>query len=136
MNNKNTQTGSMFYGPVDGIRKIVKPEIKILLGIEDELQDPLLDILINNVSSHLYLVLRGIDKEIKGVPSELYFMIVDITVRRFNRVGSEGMKSESVEGHKIDFYDLDQEFDSYMYLLKGYAPDEKAKQFMGKVRLF
>lgn len=102
----------------------IKKNIKIVLDIQDDLQDPVLDVLIKNVSSLLLGKLRKVNKSIKAVPEELEYIIEDITVRRFNRLGSEGYKSDDVEGHKVTFYDLDKELDPYMDIIEDYADDE------------
>jgi len=38
---------------------------------------------------------------------DLEYIIDEVTIKRFNRVGSEGMESESVEGHSIKFNSTD-----------------------------
>src|SRR5699024_8246780 len=86
---------------------IMKERIKTVLDIEDSRQDDVLDILISNVSSHLKAKLG------KDIPKSLEFIVEEITIRRFNRIGTEGMQSESVEGHSITFYDLEKEFVPY-----------------------
>ncbi len=94
--------------------------VKTVLGIEDELQNDVLTILIGNVTSHLKGLLG------KEVPKELNYIIEEITIRRFNRVGTEGMRSESVEGHRIDFYDLKDEFVPYESIIAAHKdPPEK-----------
>lgn len=94
--------------------------IKTLLDIKDDLQDPVLKIIIGNVSAHLQALL---DKEI---PKELNFIVEEISIRRFNRLGTEGMKSESVEGHNITFYDLKDEFVPYESIIAAHKdPPEK-----------
>ncbi len=103
--------------------------IKTLLGIEDELQDKALKIIIENVTSHLSSMIK------KDVPEKLNFVIEEIAIRRFNRLGTEGMKAESVEGHKIDFYDLEKDFVPYLDIIDQYVddPDEPKR---GKVLFF
>jgi|SRR5690606_20333308 len=94
--------------------------IKTLLGIEDTLQDDVLNIIIENVSAHLKALLG------KDVPSELEFIVTEISIRRYNRIGTEGMKSESVEGHNITFYDLKDEFVPYESIIAAHKdPPEK-----------
>ena len=39
------------------------------------------------------------------IPLELEYIVEEATIRRFNRIGSEGMSSESVEGHTVSFGD-------------------------------
>lgn len=102
-------------------------KIKTLLNIQDNAQDAVLDILIDNVTSHLTALLG------KEVPQELNFIIVEITIRRFNRIGSEGMKSESVEGHSISFYDLDEEFTPYESIIDKHKDDDGIESGRGKV---
>lgn len=105
----------------------IKRNVKIVLDIEDDQQDDVLDIFIDNVTSHL----KGMIK--KEVPEELNYVIEEIVIRRFNRIGTEGMKSESVEGHKVDFYDLKDDFVPYLDVINDYKdePDDKPKR--GKV---
>lgn len=106
-------------------------KIKILLGISDSLQDAVITQIIEDVTSHLTLLLN------KPVPAELDFVIREISIRRFQRLGSEGMKSELVEGHRVDFYDLDKEFDPYLKIIDSYketAPEPAPSR--GKVLFF
>ena len=42
------------------------------------------------------------------IPLELEYIVEEATIRRFNRIGSEGMKSESVEGHSVTYLDGDE----------------------------
>lgn len=94
--------------------------IKTLLGIDDNLQDETLNIIIENVTSHLQALLG------REIPTELNFIIEEITIRRFNRLGTEGMKSESVEGHNVTFYDLKDEFVPYADIIAAHRePPER-----------
>ena len=42
------------------------------------------------------------------IPLELEYIVEEATIRRFNRIGSEGMKSESVEGRSATYIDGDE----------------------------
>lgn len=96
--------------------------IKTVLGIEDTQQDDVLDILISNVSSHLEAKLG------KEIPEPLEFIVEEITIRRFNRIGTEGAKSESVEGHTITFYELEKEFVPYEDIIDDNKDDDKGSK--------
>lgn len=96
---------------------MILENVKTVLGIEDNLQDGVLNILIKNVSSHLKALLG------KEIPEELNYIVEEITVRRFNRLGAEGMQSESVEGHSITFYDLKDEFTPYQDVINAHKAD-------------
>lgn len=91
--------------------------IKTLLDIKDNRQDEPLNIIIENVSSHLKALLG------KDIPAELNYIVEEITVRRFNRLGTEGMRSESVEGHSVTFYDLKDEFVPYEDVINAHKAD-------------
>lgn len=95
--------------------------IKTLLGIEDNLQDEVLNIIVENVSDHLKAELGR-----KDIPEELNFVVQEISIRRYNRLGAEGMQSESVEGHNVKFYDLKDDFAPYESIIASYKePPEK-----------
>lgn len=103
--------------------------IKTVLDIEDDKQDDVLDILISNVSNHLKAKLG------KDIPESLDFIVEEITIRRFNRIGTEGMQSESVEGHSITFYDLEKEFTPYEDIINDNKDDDGIYR-RGKVMFF
>ena len=107
--------------------------IRTVLGIKDTLQDDVLDIFIDNVTKHLLGKLRKVNKEIEEVPSELDYIIEEIVIRRYNRIGTEGMKSESVEGHRVDFYELEKDFTPYEDIIDDYKDDDDRKAKKGKV---
>lgn len=93
-------------------------KIKTLLGVTDNLQDGVINQIVEDVTSHLTILLG------KEVPNELEFIIREISIRRFQRLGSEGFKSELVEGHRVDFYDLNKEFDPYLSIIEKYQEVE------------
>lgn len=96
---------------------MILENIKTLLGIRDSLQDEILNILINSVSSHLKIILG------REIPEELNYIVQDVVIKRYNRLGSEGMKSESVEGHSVVFGDLDKDFAAYQDVINKYKTD-------------
>lgn len=53
------------------------------------------------------------------IPLELEYIVDEATIRRFNRIGSEGMKSESVEGHSVT-YDVSDVLDPYESAIVAY----------------
>ena len=79
-------------------------EIKLLLGIDpaDTDLDEKITLIIGMVTARLRLLLGDIDP-----PQELDYIIREVTVMRFNRIGSEGMASHSVEGESLQFTDDD-----------------------------
>lgn len=81
--------------------------IKTLLGIKDSEQDEVLTIIIENVQNHLKTLLG------KEIPTSLNFIVTEVVAKRYNRLGSEGMQSESVEGHSVTFQDASTDFLPY-----------------------
>ena len=55
-----------------------------------------------------------------GIPAELEYIVDEATIRRFNRIGSEGMKSESVEGHSVTYEDGDDPLSPYESVIIAY----------------
>ena len=48
------------------------------------------------------------------IPPELDYILTECTIARYNRIGSEGMQSESMDGHSANYVDKD---------LRDYEPD-------------
>lgn len=69
--------------------------VKMLLSIDDDKQDELLKIIINNTEKRLVSLLPV---DIEEVPERLEYIIEEVSVKRFNRVGAEGMTQESIDG--------------------------------------
>lgn len=68
------------------------------------------------------------------IPDDLTWILDEVIVRRFNRIGSEGYSSQSVEGHSVSFSTNDfQEFlnDIHSY----YEPDTYSRVRPGEVVL-
>lgn len=64
---------------------------------------------------------------VKEVPGEFEYISYEVTLKRFNRVGNEGMQSYSQEGLSMTFPDSD--FDEYAAEIAEYrkANDPNAK---------
>ena len=89
----------------------VLENVKKLLSINDDKQDELLEIIINNTEKRLSLL----PVDIEEVPERLEYIIEEVSVKRFNRVGAEGMTQESVDGRSNTFQNND--FDEYLMSL-------------------
>lgn len=102
--------------------------LKQLLGIpeSDESRDGLLNWIITATTGRLKLLLGGIDP-----PEELQYIIVEVSVIRFNRIGSEGFDTHDVEGENIDLSEND--FDRYADEIEAYLKN-LADSKVGKVR--
>ena len=75
----------------------------------------------------LCVLLGGMAK----VPSELEYIVTEVTLARGNRIGSEGTSSHSVEGESIS-WSSDSDFDPYMNDIEAYQMSNESKY--GRVR--
>ena len=84
--------------------------IKTLLQINDN--DELLNEIIEITE---YKILNYINK--KTLPDELEFILIELSIARFNKIGSEGFASESVDGKSVSYED---DFEKYKQYLDDY----------------
>ncbi|WP_122645703.1 phage head-tail connector protein [Enterococcus mediterraneensis] len=81
-------------------------EIKLFLGITDNLQDDLLDLIIEDSKQRILSVINqfasrnGTDK-ITSIPTDLAYIHRDVAIKRFNKRNSEGASSDSEEGRSF-----------------------------------
>src|SRR5574344_484174 len=80
-------------------------EIKRTLEITDTSLDAQLNDFIKRITDRLLLRLG-----VPELPTELRFIVVECTVKRFNLKGNEGMASYSQEGESITYGDLLDEY--------------------------
>ena len=87
--------------------------------------NPQVEVIYNNIAERLLHRIKDTE-----VPLELEYIVDEATIRRFNRIGSEGMKSESVEGHSVTYIDGDElaPYESVIVAyLEALLPDERKK---------
>lgn len=101
-------------------------DIKLLLGITDNDRDDLLELIIRNTTSRLKLLIGGIDP-----PEELNHVTTDVSIMRFNRIGSEGLTGHTVEGESLQFRDDD--FAPYSEDIEAFLRTQQTSA-RGKVR--
>lgn len=97
--------------PLDTTKVI--QNIKLDLDITDNLQDDLLNMLLDRVIKHFKA-----EYGTSEIDDAYSFIFEDCTIKRFNRRGSEGASSESVEGHSVSYYENKNEFLPYDDMLQ------------------
>lgn len=75
----------------------------------------------------LTILLGGLD-----IPEELEYIVTEVSVKRFNRIGSEGATSHNVEGESLNWGDVD-DFADYMDEITKYLEDLEGST-KGRVR--
>ena len=101
-------------------------DVKILLGISDSEKDDVLQTIVKITSSRL-LVLLGTGE----VPERLGYIVTEVSVARYNRIGSEGASSHSVEGESLSWSDSD--FEPYQAEIDAFNTAQNTPQ-KGRVR--
>ena len=86
--------------------------IKVLLGINDYDNAELINEIIELTKSK---ILNYIDKT--ELPEELEFVLVELSIQRYNKIGSEGISSESVDGKSVSY---EADFEGYKHYLDDY----------------
>ena len=103
-------------------------DLKMLLGIaESETDlDARLNLILSTAAARLKILLGGIDP-----PERLQHVIVEAAVIRFNRIGSEGLSSHSVEGESLSFTEGD--FDGFKDEIQAFLEAQETGS-RGKLR--
>ena len=84
--------------------------IKTLLNIEGN-EELILEI-VNITEAKILNYINAIE-----MPVELEFVLIELSVQRFNRIGSEGVSSESIDGKSVSY---DDDFVGYKHYLDDY----------------
>lgn len=87
-------------------------KVKVLLGISSNDNTELLNEIIELTKSK---ILNYIDKT--ELPEELEFVLVELSIQRYNKIGSEGIASESVDGKSVSY---EADFEGYKHYLDDY----------------
>ena len=103
-------------------------DLKLMLGIasDDVDRDTLLKLIISAATARLTTLLGGLEP-----PESLNYIILDVCIRRFNRIGSEGMQSHTVEGESVTFSESD--FAGFEDDIQAYLDTQK-ESARGRVR--
>ena len=101
---------------------------KSLIGIgsnETDL-DERMELILQYAQQRLKFLLGGIEP-----PAEMEYIIVEVAVARFNRIGSEGLSSHAVEGESLSF--TNDDFAPYSNEIQAFL-DSRNETKRGKVR--
>ena len=101
-------------------------QLKMMLGIDGTDIDDKLRLIISNATARLKLLLGGIEP-----PDEMGYIILEVSVKRFNRIGSEGMASHSVEGESASY--ADDDFKGFADEIQAFL-EKQTETTRGKVR--
>lgn len=95
--------------------------IKIKLGIEDDLEDILLTVLLSDAINYMKTYLSS------DIPKELEFIAEEVAIKRYRRIGSEGITTEKIDVLSTT-YSTENDFNEYLLIMDRY----KSKTNSGK----
>lgn len=100
-------------------------DLKTMLQIkqDDTKRDKILNLIIKNTKQALSFKL-GLKTD-KNIPSELDFILLEVSVKRYNRLANEGMSSYSQEGQSITFSTND--FDEFANDIANWKDEHSVK---------
>lgn len=100
-------------------------DLKLILGVTDDQMDDRLQWILETTQARLSVLLGG-----DSVPDELEHVVTEVSVIRFNRLGSEGLSNHTVEGESMSY--LDDDFAPFMSEINAYL--DTVKNGKGRVR--
>ncbi|WP_313310170.1 phage head-tail connector protein [Lactococcus taiwanensis] len=81
-------------------------------------------------------LLLNLGYNVKEVPTELEYVVLEVSLKRFNRIGQEGMQSYSQEGLSMTFSESD--FDEYANEIESWriSKETEGDRKLGRFRLY
>lgn len=87
--------------------------LKRRLGISDNVQDAILIDIIEDAQAH-FLSLSGQE----DVDPKYHYILIDVADVRYNRRGSAGVMSESVDGYSVTYQNVLDDFAPYLNIIQ------------------
>ena len=88
--------------------------VKTLTGVDNEQITAIYSMYEKRLFSRLEKSLL----EVVEIPEELEYILTECAIARFNRIGSEGMESESMDGHAAKY--IDKDLSDYEHAIQAY----------------
>lgn len=100
--------------------------LKRRLGLTTDDKNVLLQDILDDTEARLCVLLAA-----EEVPKELAYIVLGVAVKVYNRIGSEGTASHTVEGETMSWSDGD--FDEYLSDIQAWR-DAQDDQDIGRIR--
>lgn len=100
--------------------------LKLMLGLTDADHDEKLEWLLETAAQRLKILIGA-----EAVPEELQYIVIEVAIIRYNRIASEGMSANSVEGETLQWDNSD--FDGFKNDINAWL-EAQANGSKGKVR--
>jgi hypothetical protein len=103
--------------------------IHTMLGLQGADQEEKINTIVELTESRLKVLLGGVEE----VPAQLEYIVAEVSIRRFNRVGSEGLASHTVEGESMSW--TDDDFEPFEQDIQDYlSAQAEPSTYKGRVR--
>lgn len=104
--------------------QLEKLKRRLGLDLQDDTEDKLLEDIFTDSQSHFMLITGASE-----VSPKYEFIIFDVADKRYNRKGSEGLASESVDGYSVTFKDIEDDFKAYFkFLERDFSLNDKLRE--------
>lgn len=105
-------------------------QVMILLGISDPTEEvtSLLNTIISITSQRLLLRLG-----VSDVPAELEYIVVEVSIVRYNRIGSERLSSHNVEGESMS-WNSEDDFKPYLSEINAWLDKQTTSDYVGRLK--
>ena len=105
-------------------------QVITLLGISDPTEEvtSLLNTIIRMTQQRLLLRLG-----VNAVPTELEYIVTEVSIVRFNRIGSERLSSHNVEGESMTWSSED-DFKPYMAEINAWLSEQRNNNSVGRLK--
>lgn len=105
-------------------------QVLALLGISDPTEEvtSLLNTIISITTQRLLLRLG-----VSAVPADLEYIVVEVSIVRFNRIGSERLSSHNVEGESMSWTQED-DFKPYLAEINAWLATQEENKSTGRLK--
>lgn len=101
---------------------LILENVKIKLSITDDSEDDLLELLLNDAYNYMMIYFDG------DIPAELQFVMENVAVKRYRRLGAEGISIEKIDVLSTT-YESGDDFAEYIPIMTKYKENKSGLGF-------
>ena len=101
---------------------LILENVKIKLSIAGTEEDPLLEILLNDAYNYMMIYFDG------DIPMELQFIMENVAVKKYRRLGAEGISIEKIDVLSTT-YETGDDFAEYIPIMTKYKENKSGLGF-------
>ena len=101
---------------------LILENVKIKLSIADDSEDDLLELLLNDAYNYMMIYFDG------DIPTELQFIMENVAVKKYRRLGAEGISVEKIDVLSTT-YESGDDFAEYIPIMTKYKENKSGLGF-------